>query len=186
MARYRRAPVDYKSKPEVLRIELLGGIRVSVGARTIEEDAWHLRKAASLMKLLALAPGHRQHLEQAMDSLWPDLAKRTASNNLRHALHAARGTLEKAEGSRYLVSENEALILDPEGSLLVDVDTFEETPGWGVAGRAGTTLGAASRAAGHSAGPRDERAARLPALQRYPRASHLPEATSKMSRNAHT
>jgi hypothetical protein len=59
MAQHRRAPaeVDHKSKPEVLRIGLLGGFRVSVGARTIEEDAWHLRKAAGLVKLLTLAPG---------------------------------------------------------------------------------------------------------------------------------
>src|SRR5215211_4031226 len=61
-----------------------------------------------------------------MDTLWPDLAKRAATNNLRQVLHAARGTLYKAVGSRYLASDNEALILGPEGSLWVDVDTFEE------------------------------------------------------------
>ena len=128
MAQHRRAPaeVDHKSKLEVLRIGLLGGFRVSVGAMTIEVDAWHLRKAAGLVKLLTLAPGHRLHREQVMDALWPDLAKRAASNNLRQTLHAARRTLDKAEGSRYLVSENEALILGQEGSLWVDVDTFEE------------------------------------------------------------
>jgi predicted ATPase/DNA-binding SARP family transcriptional activator/DNA-binding CsgD family transcriptional regulator len=128
MARHRRAPaeVDHKSKPEVLKIVLLGGFRVSVGARTIEEDAWHLRKAATLLKLLALAPGHRLHREQAMDALWPDLAKRAASNNLRQALHAARRTLDETEGSRYLASDNEALILGQEGSLWVDAEAFEE------------------------------------------------------------
>ena len=52
---------------------LLGGFRVSVGARTIEDGGWRLRKAASLVKLLALAPGHRLHREQAMDLLWPHL-----------------------------------------------------------------------------------------------------------------
>ena len=128
MARHRRAPseVDHKSKPEVLRIGLLGGFRVSVGTRIIEEDAWHLRKAASLVKLLALASGHRLHREQVMDALWPDLPKRAASNNLRQVLHAARGILDEAESSRYLASDNEALILGLEGSLWVDVDTFEE------------------------------------------------------------
>ena len=134
MARHRIAPaeVDQESigttvgEPEVLRIGLLGGFRVSVGTRIIEEDAWHLRKAASLVKLLALAPRHLLHREQAMDTLWPDLAKRAATNNLRQVLHAARGTLYKAVSSRYLASDNEALILGPEGSLWVDVDTFEE------------------------------------------------------------
>src|SRR5215210_7492359 len=128
MARHRRAPseVDHKSKPEVLRIGLLGGFRVSVGTRIIEEDAWHLRKAASLVKLLALASGHRLHREQVMDALWPDLPKRAASNNLRQVLHAARGTLDEAEGSRNLASENEALILGQEGSLWVDAEAFEK------------------------------------------------------------
>ena len=74
-----------------VRVELLGGFRISVGTRTIEEDAWRLRKAAGLVKLLALARGHRMHREQAMDLLWPDLGKKAASNNLRHTLHAARG-----------------------------------------------------------------------------------------------
>ena len=40
---------------------MLGGFRVSVGSRTITKDAWRLRKAAALVKLLALAPGHRMH-----------------------------------------------------------------------------------------------------------------------------
>jgi DNA-binding SARP family transcriptional activator len=128
MAQYRGAPaeVDYQSKPEVLRIGLLGGFRVSVGAMTIEEDAWHLRKAAGLVKLLTLAPGHRLHREQVMDALWPDLAKRAASNNLRQTFHAARRTLDKAEGSRYLASENEALTLGRDGSSWVDAEAFEE------------------------------------------------------------
>src|ERR671913_983462 len=83
--------------PETVRIELLGRFRVSVGVRrTIEEDEWKLRKAASLVKLLALEPGHRLHREQAMDLLWPELDAKAASNNLRHILHVARRTLEPA------------------------------------------------------------------------------------------
>jgi hypothetical protein len=39
------------------------------------DASWRLRKAAGLVKLLALAEGHRLHREQAMDLLWPDLAK---------------------------------------------------------------------------------------------------------------
>jgi hypothetical protein len=132
--RHRRTPAEVDNKstdttvrgPEVLRITLLGGFRVSVGTRTIEEDAWHLRKAANLVKLLALAPGHLLHREQAMDALWPDLARRAASNNLRQVLHAARGVLDPVDGSRYLASENASLILGREGSLWVDAEAFEE------------------------------------------------------------
>ncbi len=69
-----------------MRVWLLGGFRVSVGSRTIEGDAWRLRKAAALVKLLALAPDHRLHREQILDLLWPSLGKRAASNNLRQVL----------------------------------------------------------------------------------------------------
>ena len=111
---------------EVLRIALLGGFRVSVETRTIEENAWHLRKAANLVKLLALAPGHQLHREQAMDALWPDLARRAASNNLRQVLHAARRVLDPVVGSRYVASENGSLILGQEGLLWVDAEAFGE------------------------------------------------------------
>ncbi len=111
---------------EVMRVWLLGGFRVSVGDRTVEEGAWRLRKAASLVKLLALAPRHRLHREQAMELLWPDLGRRAASNNLRQVVHTVRQTLAPTEGSRYLASDSELLVLCPGGNLWVDVETFEE------------------------------------------------------------
>src|SRR5688500_16089919 len=80
-------------RPETLRIWLLGGFRVSVGTRTVEEGAWRLRKAASLVKLLALAPSHHLHRERAMDLLWPDHGRHAAANSLSQALHAARRAL---------------------------------------------------------------------------------------------
>jgi DNA-binding SARP family transcriptional activator len=45
---------------------MLGGFSVSVGARSVEEGEWRLRKAAGLVKLLALKPGHRMHRERVM------------------------------------------------------------------------------------------------------------------------
>ena len=75
---------------EALRIRLLGGFEVSVGARTIQEGDWHLRKAANLIKLLALASGNRLHREQLMYTLWPELGLSAASNNLRQTVHSAR------------------------------------------------------------------------------------------------
>jgi predicted ATPase/DNA-binding SARP family transcriptional activator/DNA-binding CsgD family transcriptional regulator len=114
---------------EPMRVRLLGGFRVSVGSRVIEEGEWRLRKAQSLVKLLALSPGHKLHRERVMDLLWPDLGIRAASNNLRGALHVARRTLEPAPAavSRYLVLREEQLTLCPGGQLWVDVEAFEET-----------------------------------------------------------
>src|SRR5919112_4889198 len=76
--------------PEPVRIRLLGGFSVSVGSRILEEGAWRLRKAANLVKILALSPGHRMPREQVMNLLWPDLGTKAAANNLRQVLHVAR------------------------------------------------------------------------------------------------
>jgi DNA-binding SARP family transcriptional activator len=102
--------------PETLRIKLLGGFSVSAGSHTIQHNAWRLRKAAALVKLLALAPRYRLHREQVVDALWPDSGKKAASNSLRRTLHAARTALDPAGGSRYLASENDSLVLCPGGS----------------------------------------------------------------------
>ena len=111
-----------------IRIKLLGGFRVWVGSRVIEEDQLRLRKARSLIKLLALSPGHRLHREQAMDLLWPELDSKAALNNLHHALHIARRTLEPSAGaaSGYLHLRGESLALSLAGPVWVDVEAFEE------------------------------------------------------------
>jgi len=109
-----------------LRIKLLGGFSVSVGSRTIQQNEWRLRKAAALVKLLALSPNHRLHREQVMDALWPGLGKRTASNNLRGVLHTARKVLDPTAGSLYLASQDESLVLCPGGNLWVDAEVFEQ------------------------------------------------------------
>jgi predicted ATPase/DNA-binding SARP family transcriptional activator len=110
----------------VIRVWLLGGFKVSIGPRNIEGEAWRLRKAAALVKLLALSSGQRLHREQAMDLLWPNSGRKAASNNLRRVLHTARRILDPVEGSRYLASHEEILVLCPRGDLWLDVEAFEE------------------------------------------------------------
>jgi predicted ATPase/DNA-binding SARP family transcriptional activator/DNA-binding CsgD family transcriptional regulator len=113
--------------PEAVRVKVLGGFSVSVGSRTIPQDEWRSKKAAALVKLLALAPGHRMHREQAIDLLWPNSATRAASNNLRQVVYGARKVLDLASGSREscLSLKDEQIVLCPEGQLWVDVDAFE-------------------------------------------------------------
>ena len=82
-----------------LRVELLGRWRVTAGGRPVAEAAWRLRKAKTLLKLLALAPGHRLHREQVAATLWPDLDPAAAGNNLKQVLHVARRALEGHAGA---------------------------------------------------------------------------------------
>jgi predicted ATPase/DNA-binding SARP family transcriptional activator len=114
------------AQPEMLRVVLLGRFEVSVGPRVVGEEGWRLRKAAGLVKLLALTPEHRLHRDQAMDKLWPDLPPRAAANNLYQALHVARRTLGPgASPPRYLQLRGERILLNPEGRIWVDVIAFE-------------------------------------------------------------
>src|SRR5829696_2387315 len=115
---------------ETVRVKLLGSFTILVGSRTISQDEWRLRKAGNLIKLLALAPGHRLHREQAMDLLWPQLDSEAAANNLHHALHVARRTLEPSApagaASGYLHLRDESLALSSARPVWVDVEAFEE------------------------------------------------------------
>lgn len=112
---------------EPVRIRLLGGFQVSIGSRAIVEDGWRLKKAQTLTKLLALAPGHRLHREQITELLWPKSSPEAAGNGLRYALHNARRIFEPGlEGpSCYLHRRGNELLLCSEGQLWTDVQAFE-------------------------------------------------------------
>jgi DNA-binding SARP family transcriptional activator len=108
----------------VLRIELLGGFRVRVGTQEVPAAVWRRSKAAALVKLLALAPGHRLLREQVMDVLWPELAPGAAAANLRKALHYARRAVGDADGAGApIVSVGDVLCL-PSAQAWVDVDAW--------------------------------------------------------------
>ena len=102
-------PIGKRS--DAMRAWMLGESRVSVGARTIVDEKWRLRKAAALVKILALAPGYRIHRERAMDLLWPHLGRGAAANNLRQAVYAARRIISPTGGSGYLASDGQSLVL---------------------------------------------------------------------------
>ncbi len=110
---------------EGVRIQLLGGFRVTVGERIIEESEWRLRKAASLLKLLALSPKHQLHRERVLELLWPDLEPAAAANNLHRTLHALRRILAPDRQSTWLRLQDDILTLGSSGQLSVDVQAFE-------------------------------------------------------------
>src|SRR5436190_5723637 len=84
------------------------------------DDHWRLRKAKTLVKLLALAPGHRLHRDAVVDVLWPDQDPAAATNNLHQAMHAAR----RALGGPHVMLHDDVVALE---AVTVDVDLFEET-----------------------------------------------------------
>ncbi len=82
--------------PPLISLTLLGGFAAAVDGVPVLQSRWRLKKARELVKLLALAPAHRLHREQAMDALWCDHSPAAAANNLHQAVHVARRTLAPA------------------------------------------------------------------------------------------
>src|SRR4051794_38828709 len=111
-----------------LELRLLGGFETRVGDRVVASTVWRQRRAAAVVKLLALEPGHRLHREQLLDALWPELDTESAANNLRGALHHARSGLEKAGAppGTFLTRDGDSVLLGPADAVAVDVETFTQ------------------------------------------------------------
>ncbi|HEY2258083.1 MAG TPA: hypothetical protein VGH45_00145, partial [Solirubrobacteraceae bacterium] len=108
-----------------MQVRLLGGFAVEVHGRAVEDKGWRLRKAKTLVKMLALAEGHRLHREQAIAVLWPDRAPAAAANNLHQVLHVARRQLNGGDGApSCLRLDDDVLSLGSETRLWIDVDAF--------------------------------------------------------------
>jgi predicted ATPase/DNA-binding SARP family transcriptional activator len=110
----------------VLDVRLLGGFAVHIDGTAVPDDAWRLRKARALVKLLALAPGNRMHREQAYELLWPGKDDaRALNNNLHQAVYAARRAFDTAgaDGAALLALRDDVLSLN--GDVEVDAVALE-------------------------------------------------------------
>jgi len=85
----------------------------------IPSSAWERRRALDLLRLLALAPGHRLHRDQIIGTLWPDKEPSSGANNLHRALHDLRKTI----GSEFVGIDKGFVRLGDE--VWVDVAAFE-------------------------------------------------------------
>ena len=113
---------------EVLCISLLGAFSITLGENAVPDSAWRLRKAKTLIKLLALAPEQRLHADLAAELLWADRDPASAPNNLHQAIFTARRALDSigTEGRRLLELQQDVIALCPRDPVWIDVVAFEE------------------------------------------------------------
>ena len=102
---------------------MLGRFEISVDGTVTPERCWRRRTAASLVKVLALAPGHRLHREQVIDMLWPDESPADAAPKLHKAAHYARKATGRDDA---VVLRNDVVHLFPGAELTVDALVFDE------------------------------------------------------------
>ncbi len=109
------------------RVQLLGSFGVTADEAGADPDRWRLRKAKSLVAMLALAPGQRRHREQVLDQLWPDLEPMAAARNLHQTLYVARRAVTGGGPPHpgRLSIRDEQVVLDLAGPVDVDVTQFE-------------------------------------------------------------
>lgn len=104
-----------------LAVRLLGGFSVAVGGRAISADRWRLRRAADLVKMLALAPRHQLPRERVMEALWPEGDPEFGTANLRKVAFHARRVLGLRDG---IVLEEGMVRLAPGNLVSTDVAAF--------------------------------------------------------------
>jgi DNA-binding SARP family transcriptional activator/tetratricopeptide (TPR) repeat protein len=121
-----------------VHVRVLGGFEVTVDGVPVAPEAWGRRQASSLVKLLAVAPGHRLHREQVIDALWPGTSVATAGPRLHKAAHYARRALRQ---DGVLVLRNETVALGPD--VTVDADDFERSAREALADGTAVLAGAA-------------------------------------------
>jgi DNA-binding SARP family transcriptional activator len=105
-----------------LAVQLLGRFSVAVDGVSIPGDAWRSRRAADVVKLLALAPGFRMHRAQLMEALWPEGDPEASGTNLRKAVHFARLAIGDEQA---IANEGGVLVLGQSASVESDVERFE-------------------------------------------------------------
>ena len=101
---------------------MLGGFEVFVDSRRVPAEAWVQRRATDLVKLLALASGHRLSRDEVLEVLWPTLSADAAASNLHKAASYAR----RALGDRSAVVLRRGVVeLGPDAEVTTDVERFE-------------------------------------------------------------
>jgi DNA-binding SARP family transcriptional activator len=102
-------------------LRVFGGLRLELSSVSIA-DGEVPTKTASLLKLLALQPGHTLHRDKLIEALWPQADATRGTNNLYKALHRLRAAVHD-RGERELVSIRRKIVsLAPWVS--VDLDEF--------------------------------------------------------------
>ncbi|MGN6169212.1 MAG: ATP-binding protein, partial [Solirubrobacteraceae bacterium] len=105
-----------------LEVRMLGGFEVFVDSQPVRAEAWMQRRATDLVKLLALAPGHRLPRDEVLETLWPRLGVDAAAANL----HKAASYTRRALGDRRAIVLHAGVVeLAPDADVTTDVERFE-------------------------------------------------------------
>ena len=103
----------------MLRVYLLGPFKVEHKGRVLTRQEWARPKDRTLLKLLALQPGHVVPQDRLLETLWSDLTPAAAANSLHVAVSRLRkllgaGPLIRREGAGYMLAPGQSVWIDAE------------------------------------------------------------------------
>ena len=127
-------------EPPEVRVTLLGRFAVTVDGVPVGEVGWRRRHAAAIVKVLALAPGHRLHREQVIDLVWPGDTIAAAVPKLHKAAHFARRAIGVPDA---MLLRGDQVVLCPGANITVDAVRFEELARRALAGEDAAAAGQA-------------------------------------------
>jgi DNA-binding SARP family transcriptional activator/tetratricopeptide (TPR) repeat protein len=107
---------------DTIDVRLLGGFSVAADGRTVGPADFPQRRAADLIKVLALTSGHRLPRDAVVEALWPHLGAEAGLANLHKAAHHARRALGAPEA---VVLRRGLVELAPAAEVTTDVARFE-------------------------------------------------------------
>lgn len=127
-------PVGEDPVAAAVRVRVLGGFEVLVGAEPISTRAWKSRQARTLVKLLAAHRGRPVSRNWLCEALWPDDDPVKTSHRLSVLLTTVRGVLDPDRAwpaDHYLASDNRGVWLDRR-RVGLDVEELITEADWGA------------------------------------------------------
>jgi DNA-binding SARP family transcriptional activator len=112
-----------ETRAERVEIRLLGEFGVWIDGRAIPPSAWELRRPAEIVKILALARGHRLARDQVVETLFGHLDPDAGAAALHKAASQARSVLGASDA---VVLQSREVALAPAAEVSTDLEHFEQ------------------------------------------------------------
>jgi DNA-binding SARP family transcriptional activator len=123
------ASIPMTTVPKALKLEIRCFDRFEVRSNTKKVERWQSFKAKSILQYLMTRPQEPTAKDLIMEALWPEHNQRTASNNLKVAIHNLKKILnrllDQKENFPCILFLQGGYLVNPEIDLWLDVAQFE-------------------------------------------------------------
>jgi DNA-binding SARP family transcriptional activator len=112
-----------------LKIECLGGFKVTIDGVEVSADRFSRAKAVEAMKLLVMRRGRAVTRGELIDQLWPGAKPASGTRSLHVAIHALRGAIEPFKEEKrwtYVLRQGHGYRFDVDACEALDIRDFRK------------------------------------------------------------